>query len=91
MGRDAADSIRRDGLAGYRLRLILRLRACATVYDTMGKDSDVGVLVRTNRLAAPHALREHRVDRARELFDSGIGGTASDIHATTIKRAGGAR
>ena len=46
----------------------------------MTEDAHIRFVVRVDRLAATHALREHRVDRACELLDGGIGGTAANVH-----------
>ena len=46
--------------------------------------SHVGVLERGDRLAALHALREHREDLSRELLDLRIGRPGSDVHPRTI-------
>jgi hypothetical protein len=54
------------------------------MYDAMAENAHVGVFVRINSLPAPHAPREHRVDRARELLDCGIGRAAANVHATRI-------
>lgn len=63
------------------LSLCLQSRACTTMHDAVAENADVSVLICADGFPAPHALREHRVDRARELLNGGIGRAAANVHA----------
>lgn len=57
------------------------------MHHPMAENAHIGVLVRIDGFSAAHAFREHRIDRARELFHCGIGGSAANVHRITLGRA----
>lgn len=59
--------------------------------DAVAQDTDIGLLVGVDRLAAAHAFREHGVDRARELFHCRVGRAGANVHVNDNRsRARGA-
>jgi SAM-dependent methyltransferase len=56
------------------------------MYHAVAQYPHVRVRIFGDRLPATHAPREHRVDRARELLDGGIGWTAANVHVNSLAK-----